>query len=81
MEQETKLERDIDRPPIYEIKLLGKLDKNWSDWLDGMSITHEGDITVLRGKIIDQAALRGILSRIWDLNRTLISVRKITSGG
>ena len=72
-----QLKRDIDRLLIYEIKLRGRLDKNWSDWLEGMSISYEGDITVLKGQIIDQAALRGVLTRIWDLNRTVISVNQI----
>jgi hypothetical protein len=62
---------------IYEIRLQGRLDENWSDWLEGMVISHDDDTTVLRGKVLDQAALRGILSRIWDLNRTVISVNQI----
>jgi len=62
---------------IYEIRLQGRLDKDWSDWLGGMVICHDGDVTVLRGKVLDQAALHGILSRIWDLNRTVISVNQI----
>jgi hypothetical protein len=81
MDRQIKPERDIDSLPIYEIRLPGRLDKDWSDWLDGMSITYEGDVTVLRGQVVDQAALRGILSKIWDLNRTVISIRRITLGG
>jgi hypothetical protein len=53
------------------------MDKDWSDWLEGMVISHVDDITVLRGKVLDQAALRGILSKIWDLNLTVISVKQI----
>jgi hypothetical protein len=53
------------------------MDKDWSDWLEGMVISHDDDITILRGKLLDQAALRGILSKIWDLNLTVISVRQI----
>jgi hypothetical protein len=62
---------------IYEIRLQGSLHKNWSDWLGGMVISHDDDNTTLRGKVLDQAALRGILSRIWDLNLTVISVNQI----
>jgi hypothetical protein len=62
---------------IYEIRLQGRLDKDWSDWFEGMVISHDVDITILTGKVLDQAALRGILSRIWDLNRTVISVNQI----
>jgi hypothetical protein len=62
---------------VYEIRLQGSLDKNWSDWLEGMVICHDDDITILKGTVPDQAALRGILSRIWDLNLTVISIKQI----
>ena len=67
----------VDRPMTYQIKMEGKLDENWSDWFSGMTITLESNITVLTGVVADQAALRGILSKIWDLNLTLISVNRI----
>lgn len=57
----------------------GRLDKDWSDWLEGMSISYEGDITILRGYAIDQAALHGILTKIWDMNIKVISVNPINS--
>jgi hypothetical protein len=72
-----KLNRSIEKTPFYEIKLQGRLDEDWSDWLAGMSIFYKRDVTVLRGYIIDQAALRGILTKIWDMNRTVISVKEI----
>ena len=34
-------------------------------------------LTVLAGPVADQAALRGILNRLWDLNLTLISVIRV----
>jgi hypothetical protein len=33
-------------------------------------------VTTLTGTLPDQAALRGLLSRIWDLNLTLIAVKR-----
>ncbi len=72
-----KQNRNIDNLPIYEIKLQGRLNKDWSDWLEGMSISYEGETTILKGKVTDQAALRGILTRVWDLNRIVISVNQI----
>ena len=72
-----KQNRNINKHPIYEIRLQGQLDRDWSEWLDGLSISYEGDVTVLRGQVIDQSALQGILTRIWDLNRTVISVKQI----
>lgn len=61
----------------YRIKVQGRLTENWSDWFSGMTIKFESDITILTGAVADQAALRGILSRIWDLNLTLISVNRV----
>ena len=63
----------------YEIKIKGRLDPRWSDWFDGLNLTHlAGDETLLTGDLPDQAALHGLLERIRDLNITLISV---TCGG
>jgi hypothetical protein len=71
-----------DRPVTYQIKIQGRLDESWSDWLEGMAITYESgsegsSTTTLTGAIMDQAALSGILTRIWSLNLTLISVTRI----
>jgi hypothetical protein len=62
---------------LYQIKVQGRLDESWSGWFNGMAITFEGDTTTLTGAVVDQAALRGILSRLWDLNLALISVNLI----
>lgn len=61
----------------YEIRIGGKLRETWSNWFENMKITYEKGATVLTGKVVDEAALRGILSRIWDLNLILISVRRL----
>jgi hypothetical protein len=63
----------------YEIRVRGTLDPQWSDWFDGMTITVETPQdgrphTRLTGQVDDQAALRGMLNQLWDLNLTLVSV-------
>jgi hypothetical protein len=63
----------------YEIRVLGRLNESWSASFDGLTIAvqeaHSAPtITVLRGSIVDQPALRSILCRLWDLNLTVISV-------
>ncbi len=70
--------RDInmDKPVIYEIKLQGHLDASWSSWLEGMAISYDGDHTVLTGQMTDQSALRGLLSKVWDMNQMVISVNR-----
>lgn len=61
----------------YQIEVRGKLSDDWSDWFSGLTVALEDDITILTGPIADQAALRGILSKIWDLNLMLISLNRI----
>jgi hypothetical protein len=62
-------------PGWYEIRLQGHLAPRWSAWLDGMDITPDTDGTsVLRGQVVDQAALHGLLSRLRDIGLPLISV-------
>ncbi len=67
-----------DEPTTYQIQVQGKLNQDWSDWFRGMTVAFEGGVTTLAGPVADQAALRGILNRIWDLNLTVLSV---TRGG
>ena len=62
-------------PGRYEIRLQGRLDKRWAPWFDDLSVEPEaGGVTVLRGRVADQAALHGLLARLRDLGVPLISV-------
>lgn len=58
-----------------EIRIRQRIDRDWSDWLDGMSIdqTESGE-TLVRGEVRDQAALRGLLARISDLGVEMSSL-------
>ena len=59
----------------YEIRLEGRLDDRWTTWFDGLALTHDSDgTTTLRGDVVDQAALHGLLQRIRDLGVPLVSV-------
>lgn len=61
----------------YEIRLKGRLDSSWADWLGGMSLTHASDgTTVVAGPVADQAALHGLLQKLRDIGVTLISVNE-----
>jgi hypothetical protein len=56
------------------------MDPDWSDWLGNMRVVvrKEADgtaLTTISGELADQAALRGLLNRLWDLNLTLYSVQ------
>jgi len=64
----------------YLITVEGELDRSWSGWFSGLTVTYDDGVSTLTGHVADQAALRGILSKIWDLNLTLISVIHIEHG-
>jgi hypothetical protein len=66
---------DPAQPMVYQIRMEGHLDAQWTDWFSGLSITLEenGD-TLLTGPVADQAALFGLLKKIRDLGLPLISV-------
>lgn len=62
----------------YEIRIKGHLDSRWARSFDGMFLTCQGDgTTVIRGPVIDQAALHGLLHRLRDVGVPLISVVQI----
>lgn len=67
----------------YEIRVEGQLSDQWSAWFEGFAIRqainpeNSPAITILSGRVIDQAALHGILEKIRDLNLKLISVQAI----
>ncbi len=59
----------------YEIRLQGHLASRWSDWFDGLTLTRESDgTTLLQGRVVDQAALHGLLQKARDLGLALVSV-------
>ncbi len=61
-----------------EIRVKGRIDEHWSDWLEGLTITHTGqDETILSGTVVDQAALYGLLAKLRDLGLSLLSVNRV----
>jgi hypothetical protein len=68
----------LDRPGIYQIRVPGRLDESWQEWFEGMEITVEsGDgptVTTLTGTVADEAALQGLLDRLFSLGLRLLSV-------
>ena len=60
---------------VYEIRVKGHLDPRWSAWFGGLTVTNAANgETVLKGEVVDQAALQGLLSKVHDLQLTLLSV-------
>lgn len=63
---------------LYQIRVRGHLDAEWSEWFDRMTIAHEADgTTALTGAIVDQATLYGVLIRLRNLGLPLISVNEM----
>jgi hypothetical protein len=62
----------------YEIRVAGHLGTRWAAWFDGLSVTTAEDgTTVLRGSVVDQAALHGLLQKLRDIGIPLISFTPI----
>ena len=72
---------DPQTPDQYEIRLAGHLHARWKASFDGFILTHEGNgTTVLRGAIVDQAALHGVLHKVRDLGVPLVSLTLLAAG-
>ena len=70
--------REFDKQGIYGIRVKGTLDRKWSDWFDGFTITPQAnDETLLTGPVADQAALHGLLAKIRDLGLPLLLVKRV----
>jgi hypothetical protein len=65
----------------YEIRLKGHLEARWAKIFDGMTILLEADgNTLLTGRVIDQAALHGLLKKVRDVGLPLLSVHSVDPG-
>jgi hypothetical protein len=62
----------------YAIHIKGHLSADWSDWFGGLTVTNlDGGEAIISGDIPDQAALHGVLARLYSLNLTLLAVRRV----
>ena len=78
MANNFKRKLTLDRPVVYQIEVFGNLDSNWLDWIGEISVEVSSEdsgwpITTLTGNI-DQAALIGLLRRLYSLGLPLVSV-------
>ena len=59
----------------YEIRIRGHLAPRWARRFEPMTLTAEnGGTTLIRGPVVDQAALHGLLHQLSDLGLPLISL-------
>ena len=67
-----------DHTQQYEIRVKGHLGSRWTAWFDGLSLTNEDDgTTVIRGPVVDQAALHGVLQKLRDVGVPLVSLVQV----
>jgi hypothetical protein len=61
-----------------EIRVKGRIDERWREWLGDVTITHtdQGE-TLLTGTVADQSALYGLVAKLRDLGLPLVSVNPV----
>ena len=65
----------------YEIRVNGHLEARWAAWFDGLNLTTEDDgVTLISGRVVDQAALHGLLAKLRDLGIPLVSLVRLPTG-
>jgi hypothetical protein len=62
---------------LYSITIKGTLNQSIYDKVEDITVIQREDgETTLKGVFIDQSALRGFLEQLWNLNITILSVKK-----
>ena len=78
MSNDIHSNREKAQPMIYQIRIKGHLDRKWSDWFSGLSITSlDNGETLLTGPVLDQAALHGLLRKGRDVGLPLVAVMQV----
>lgn len=64
----------------YEIQVQGHIGERWVHWFDEMSFKAQGEAqsvtTILTGPVVDQAALLGLLQKLYTLGLPLLLVQR-----
>jgi len=63
---------------VYQIRIKNHLDETWIHWFFPLVVVNEanGEAT-LTGAVRDQAELHGLLDRVFELNLSLLGVKRI----
>jgi hypothetical protein len=62
----------------YRLVVDGQLDQDWAEWFAPLAIHHtKNQVTLLEGELADQAALHGVLNKVFALGLTLIAVNRL----
>jgi hypothetical protein len=64
----------------YEIEVQGRIGERWTHWFDDMAVVVQGETqdatTTLTGTVADQAALLGLLQKLYTLGLPLLLVQR-----
>lgn len=81
MANQLESKNNPNSPAVYQFRIKGRLDRQWTEWFAGLIITHENNTeTLLTGPVVDQAALYGLLRKIRDLGLPLLAVHRLQPG-
>ncbi len=62
----------------YQIRAKGQLENDWEEYFHPFSLTNLADGTlVIEGTPVDQSALFGVLSKLFQLNLPLVSITPV----
>ncbi len=80
MSRTNPIQQGLDEAGLYEIRIHGHLVSRWAGWFEDLTIILEEDgDTLISGKVIDQAALFGLLKKVRDAGMLLVSVNRVTT--
>lgn len=68
-------------PSTYTVVVEAYLDDTWFARICGLEeskriVAHGRPATIITASVADQAALRGLLSTLWDMNLTILAVAR-----
>jgi hypothetical protein len=70
--------REFDKKGFYHIHIRCECDIDWGKWFYGFEVRSGAEgVRILRGYVMDQSDLHGILTRLRALNVTLIEVEMV----
>ncbi len=72
------------QPWRYRIRVQGRVSERWTHWFDDMDINVQAgagpEVTTLTGAVVDQAALLGLLQKLYTLGLPLMLVQREQGG-
>ncbi len=75
----------LDQPGRYRIVAQGRLAEKWAEYFEGLAITYQAGadgraVTELCGELPDQAAVQGVLQKLYNLGLPLLLVERLGAG-